>query len=100
MIYLFDMMMIVKGDGILKRAVVFYSLSGNTRKAAEAAAKQLEAELIELKPVKDMPKNTFLKFMICGRKAIRWRSQMKKQMAAGNEKKLSEFLEQILIKRN
>lgn len=41
----------------MKRAVIFYSLSGNTREAAEYVAKELEAELIEITLDKPMPKN-------------------------------------------
>lgn len=40
----------------MKRLVVYYSLSGNTKEAAEKIAGALSADLMELQTEKDMPK--------------------------------------------
>ncbi|MBQ0000733.1 MAG: flavodoxin family protein, partial [Clostridiales bacterium] len=51
-------------------AVVFYSLEGNTRYAAERAADRLEADLIELIPVNEYPKKGLAKFFHGGKSAV------------------------------
>lgn len=50
----------------MKRLVVYYSLSGNTREAAETIAKALEADLMELETEKSMPKNFAAQIIVGG----------------------------------
>lgn len=47
----------------MKRAVVFYSLSGNTKEAAECIAKEIEADLIQIDFVEPMPKGNFARII-------------------------------------
>jgi len=47
----------------MKTAIVYYSLQGNIRYVAEKAAKELGADLIELKPVKAYPDKGMKKFI-------------------------------------
>lgn len=49
----------------MKRAVIFYSFEGNTKAAAEAIAKHLEADIFEIEPVKPIPKSC-LKYLVGG----------------------------------
>ena len=50
----------------MKRLVVYYSLSGNTREAAETIAKALDADLMELETEKSMPKNFAAQIIVGG----------------------------------
>ena len=54
----------------MKRIVVYYSLEGNTKQAAELLAGHLQAELLEIRPLKDIPKEGGRKFMIGGMQAM------------------------------
>ena len=54
----------------MKRIVVYYSLEGNTKQAAKRLAGQLQAELLEIRPLKDIPKEGGKKFMIGGMQAM------------------------------
>ena len=47
----------------MKTAIVFYSMNGNVRMAAEKAAAELGADLIELVPKKAYPDKGMIKFM-------------------------------------
>lgn len=47
----------IKENG-MKRAVIYYSLSGNTKEAAEHIAASLDAELIRIDLLKKLPSNT------------------------------------------
>ena len=47
----------------MKTLVVYYSLEGNTKDAAEKIASALGADIMELVPVKDIPKKGLLKFL-------------------------------------
>lgn len=54
----------------MKTAVVFYSMSGNTKLTAETIAENLNAELIEINPVKEYPNKGFRKFIWGGKSAV------------------------------
>ena len=54
----------------MKRVIVYYSLEGNTKQAAESLAGQLQAELLEIRPLKDIPEEGGRKFMIGGMQAM------------------------------
>ena len=53
----------------MKRAVVYYSLSGNTKKVAEKIAKELSCDLIEIETLKPMPKVYAAQIMYGGMQA-------------------------------
>lgn len=53
----------------MKILVVYYSLDGNSRFAAEYAAGKLGADLLELKPENEPPRNA-LKFLVGGKSVI------------------------------
>lgn len=53
-----------------KTIVVFYSLTNNTKEAAKQVASQLNADLMQLHMVRDMPKNQGKIFMTGGMQAI------------------------------
>ncbi|WP_310751563.1 flavodoxin family protein [Ruminococcus sp.] len=55
---------------MMKTAIVYYSMSGNTKTTAETVAQKLGAELIEIKPVKDYPDKGARKFIWGGMKAV------------------------------
>ena len=50
--------------------IVYYSMSGNTRLAAERIAGMLPAGLLELRPVKNYPDRGFRKFFVGGGSAV------------------------------
>lgn len=54
----------------MKKLVVYYSLSGNTRSIAYAMAKSIEADILELKPEKDIKENGFMKYFWGGKEVI------------------------------
>jgi flavodoxin len=53
-----------------KILVVYYSFEGNTRFIAEAIAKELGADIQELKPIKDLKSKGFSKFIWGGRQVV------------------------------
>ncbi|MHC1787827.1 MAG: flavodoxin family protein [Christensenellales bacterium] len=54
----------------MKTAVVYYSLEGNTRYAAEKIALLLGADLLPLTPVKAYPGGKFAKYFFAGKSAV------------------------------
>lgn len=54
----------------MKTAIVYYSMSGNTKTVADMIAPKLSAELIEIKPVKEYPNKGFRKFIWGGKSAV------------------------------
>lgn len=54
----------------MKTAIVYYSLEGNTKFAAERMAAQMGADLIALEPLKAYPVKGFLKFYHGGKAAV------------------------------
>lgn len=54
----------------MKTIVVFYSMEGNTKEAAEKIAVEMGADLLELKPIKPLPTEGGKKFVIGGMKAM------------------------------
>lgn len=47
----------------MKTLVVYYSLEGNTKEAAEKIASSIGADIMALVPVKDIPKKGLMKFI-------------------------------------
>lgn len=54
----------------MKTAIVYYSMGGNTHRAAEAIARHLDADLIRLRPVKAYPDKGLRKFFYGGKSAV------------------------------
>ena len=54
----------------MKTAIVYYSMGGNTALAAEKLAGGLDADLIEIKPVKAFPDKGLKKFLWGGKSAV------------------------------
>lgn len=54
----------------MKTAIVYYSMSGNTERVAEEAAKALNADLVRLVPQKAYPDKGFKKFLWGGKSAL------------------------------
>lgn len=50
----------------MNRAVVYYSLSGNTKEAAKIIARKLGAKIFEIDLVKLLPKNTVRQMLVGG----------------------------------
>jgi flavodoxin len=54
----------------MKTIIVFYSFEGNTRLVSEAMAKEIGADILEIKPEKEMKSKGFMKFVWGGRQAV------------------------------
>lgn len=54
----------------MKTAVIYYSMGGNTRLAAEEIAKRLDADVISISPEKEYPDKGFRKFFWGGKSAV------------------------------
>ncbi len=54
----------------MKKLVVYYSFEGNTKLIAETIAKAIGADLLELKPKKEIQSKGFMKFVWGGRAAM------------------------------
>lgn len=59
-----------KGGWGMKSIVIYYSLEGHTKFVAQLLAKELKAEVLELKLVKPFPTRGFSKFFWCGKSAV------------------------------
>ena len=55
---------------MMRTAVVYYSMSGNTAAAAKKVAEGIGADLIEIKPEKAFPDKGFKKFLWGGKSAV------------------------------
>lgn len=53
----------------MKKLIVYYSLEGNTKYAAEMIAEKLQADVLELMPEKAYPTGTVTKFIFGGKSA-------------------------------
>ncbi|GAK54065.1 flavodoxin [Candidatus Moduliflexus flocculans] len=53
-----------------KSLVIYYSLEGNTALIAKAVAETLQADLLELQPVKNIPNKGFFKFFWGGKQVM------------------------------
>lgn len=54
----------------LKKLVVYYSFEGNTRFIAESIAQETGADILELKPKKDLESKGFMKYVWGGRQVV------------------------------
>ena len=54
----------------MKSAIVFYSMSGNTKFAAEIIAEKTDSDLIEIKPEKQYPDKGLRKYLWGGKSAV------------------------------
>ena len=54
----------------MKTAIVFYSMSGNTKFTADKIAEKTGADLIEIKPEKTYPDKGFRKYLWGGKSAV------------------------------
>ena len=54
----------------MKKAIVFYTMSGNTSYVADFIARRIDADLIRVEPLKDYPNKGLRKFLWGGKSAI------------------------------
>jgi flavodoxin len=54
----------------MESIIIFYSLDGNTRKLARKLAESLSADILELRPQKEIDSRTSTKYLFGGRQAI------------------------------
>jgi len=54
----------------MKTAIIYYSLEGSTKFVAETLASELSSDLIELHPVKEIPKTWFMKYFWWGKQVM------------------------------
>lgn len=65
----------------MKTLVIFYSLEGNTKYISEIVAKELQADLLEIKTKKEFPASGLKKYFLGGKSVVR-----KEQPELSNEK--------------
>lgn len=53
----------------MKSIIIYYSLDGNTKAAAERFAEALGSDICALEPERPLPGKGFKKFFVCGRQA-------------------------------
>lgn len=51
---------------MMKRIIVYYSLSGNTEEAVKAIAERLDCEILKIDTVKEMPKSFAARILVGG----------------------------------
>jgi len=54
----------------MKKLIIYYSFEGNTKLIAENIAKTIDADILELKPTKEIKTKNFLKFFWGGKQAM------------------------------
>lgn len=54
----------------MKKLVVFYSFEGNTKYIGKNIAEAVEADVLELKPVKEIKNNGFMKYLWGGKQVV------------------------------
>ena len=54
----------------MKKLIIFYSFEGNTKLIAENIAKAIDADILELKPEKEIKTKSFMKFFWGGKQAM------------------------------
>ena len=54
----------------MKKLIIFYSLDGNTKFISENIAEEIGADILELKPVKEISRNSFTKLFAGGKQAM------------------------------
>ena len=54
----------------MKKLVIFYSFEGNTKFISENIAEEVGADILELKPVKEITRNKVMKFVVGGKQAM------------------------------
>lgn len=54
----------------MRKIIIFYSLDGNTKFIAQNMAQKLGADILELKPEKEIPKTEPLKHLIGGKQVL------------------------------
>lgn len=57
-------------DGNIKKLVLFYSFEGNTRAVGETIAKATNADIAELKYIKELKSRGFIKYLWGGKQVI------------------------------
>lgn len=54
----------------MKKALIYYSLEGNTQYVAEKITEQLDVDVYKIKPKKEYPTGTFSKFLWGGKSVV------------------------------
>ncbi|MBN2790157.1 MAG: flavodoxin [Candidatus Delongbacteria bacterium] len=54
----------------MRKLVVYYSLDGNTKFISENIAQEISADILELKPVKEITRNNFMKIFSGGKQSM------------------------------
>jgi len=54
----------------MKKLIIYYSFEGNTKLIAENIAKTIDADILELKPTKEIKTKGFMKFFWGGKQAM------------------------------
>ena len=59
-----------KEEKLMRTAIVYYSMSGNTEFVADKIAKNIDADVIRIQPVKEYPNQGVRKFIWGGKSAV------------------------------
>jgi len=54
----------------MKGLVIYYTLEGNTQFIADTLAKEMDFDVLQLKPIKDVPKKGFSKYVWGGKQVL------------------------------